>query len=94
MLGQAGHARPGGKALTWRVAEAKNRPSEVVNRALTAGPQVILLRRDAVVVIARRDYEKLTGKRSGFKRFLLGKDPSLRGVDLTRDKSPARDVRL
>jgi hypothetical protein len=51
-------------------------------------------RRDAVVVVARRDYEKLTGKRMSFKQFLLGKGPSLRGLDLHRDKSPMRNVEL
>jgi antitoxin Phd len=80
--------------VTWRLADAKNRFSELVNRALTGGPQVVLRRRDAVVVVARRDYEKLTGQRPGFKQFLLGKGPSFRGLDLTRDKSPMRNVSL
>jgi prevent-host-death family protein len=80
--------------MAWRLADAKNRFSEVVNRALTGDPQVVLRRRDAVVVVARRYYEKLTGKRMSFKQFLLGKGPSLRGLDLHRDKSPMRDVKL
>ncbi len=80
--------------MAWRLGDAKNRFSELVNRALTGGPQVVLRRRDAVVVIARRDYEKLTGKRPGFKQFLLGKGPSFRGLDLTRDESCMRNVRL
>jgi prevent-host-death family protein len=80
--------------MSWRLADAKNRFSELVNRALTGDPQVVLRRRDAVVVVARRDYEKLTGKRMGFKQFLLGEGPSLRGLDLRRDKSPMRKVKL
>jgi len=80
--------------VTWRLADAKNRFSELVNRALTGGPQVVLRRRDAVVVLARRDYERLTGQRPGFKQFLLGKGPSFRRLDLTRDKSPMRNVSL
>lgn len=80
--------------MAWRLADAKNRFSELVNRALTGDPQVILRRRDAVVVVARRDYERLTGKRVSFKQFLLGKGPSLRGLDLRRDKSPMRNVKL
>ena len=80
--------------MTWRLADAKNRFSELVNRALTGGPQVVLRRRDAVVVVDRRDYEKLTGQRPGFKQFLLGKGPSFRGLDLTRDKFPMRNVSL
>jgi antitoxin Phd len=80
--------------MAWRLADAKNRFSELVNHALTKGPQLVLRRRDAVIVVARRDYEKLTGKRSGFKQFLLGKGPSFQGLDLTRDRSPMRNVRL
>lgn len=80
--------------MAWRLADAKNRFSELVNRALTGDPQLVLRRRDAVVVVARRDYEKLTGKRLSFKQFLLGKGPSFLGLDLTRDKSPMRNVKL
>ena len=80
--------------MSWRLADAKNRFSEVVNRALGGDPQVVLRRRDAVVVLARRDYEKLAGKRMSFKQFLLGKGPSLRGLDLQRDPSPMRKVML
>jgi len=80
--------------MTWRLAEAKNRFSEVVSRALAGSPQVVVRRRDAVVVVARGDYEKLTGRRPGFKQFLMGKGPSFRGLDLTRVKSPMRKVRL
>ena len=79
---------------TWRLADAKNRFSELVNRALAGDPQIVLRRRDAVVVVARRDYEKLTGERLSFKQFLLGKGPGLRGLDLRRIKSSMRDVRL
>ena len=80
--------------MSWRLADAKNRFSELVNRALTGDPQVVMRRRDAVVVVARRDYEKLTGERMSFKQFLLGKGPSLKGLDLHRDKSLMRDVKL
>ena len=47
-----------------------------------------------MVVVAQRDYEKLTGKRPDFKTFLVGKGPSLEGLDLTRDRSRMRDVKL
>ncbi len=80
--------------MAWRLAEAKNRFSEVVNRALRGDPQLVLRRHDAVVVVARRDYEKMTGERKSFKQFLLGKGPSLRGLDLARDKSPMRHLKL
>ena len=80
--------------MAWRLADAKNRFSELVNSALAGAPQVVLRRRDAVVVVARRDYDKLTGRHPGLKQFLLGKGPSFRGLDLRRDKSPMRKVKL
>ena len=80
--------------MEWQLAEAKNRFSEVVNRALAEGPQFVHRRKDSVVVVARRDYEKLTGKRPSFKEFLAGKGPSLEGVDLSRDRSAMRDAKL
>jgi hypothetical protein len=50
-------------------------------------------RNQSVVILAEAEYEKLTGSRPSFKAHLLG-GPSLDGLDLTRDKSPPRDVEL
>jgi prevent-host-death family protein len=80
--------------MEWRLADAKNRFSELVTRALAEGPQLVRRHDDTVVVVAQRDYEKLTGKRRGFKDFLLGEGPSLDGLDLVRDGAPMRDVKL
>ena len=80
--------------MEWQLADAKNRFTELVNRALAEGPQRVRRRGDTVVVVAQRDYDKLSGKRSAFKAFLMGKGASLEGLDLTRDRSPMRDVKL
>jgi prevent-host-death family protein len=80
--------------MEWRLADAKNRFSELVTRALAEGPQLVRRHDDTVVVVAQRDYEKLTGKRRGFKDFLMGEGPSLEGLDLVRDSAPMRDVKL
>ncbi len=80
--------------MEWRLADAKNRFSELVNRAIAEGPQRVLRRDDAVIVLAQRDYEKLTGKHPGFRDFLLGKGPSLEGLDLTRDRTAMRSTKL
>lgn len=77
--------------MTWNLAEAKNRLSEVVNLALREGPQTITRRNDAVVLISAERYAELTGPRQSFKDFLLS-GPSLEGLDLDRDRSPMRDV--
>ncbi len=77
--------------MQWRLADAKNRFSEVMNQALSEGPQYVLRRNEAVVVLAVREYEKLTGERINFKQFLM-KSPNLEGLDLSRDRSPMRNV--
>ena len=79
--------------MEWRLADAKNRFSELVNRALTEGPQRVHRRNDTVVVIAKRDYERLAGDRPSFKELLLN-GPGMDDLDLDRDRSPMRDANL
>lgn len=79
--------------MIWNLAEAKNRLSEVVNLALTKGPQTITRRNDTVVVIAAEKYAELTGKKLDFKEYLL-QGVGLDELDLTRDQSAGRDVEL
>lgn len=79
--------------MTWNLADAKNRLSEVVNLALTKGPQTITRRNDTVVVISAERYAELTGKRPGFKDYLT-QGESFEGLELTRDLSPSREIDL
>ena len=46
------------------------------------------------MVVAERDFEKLTGKRPGLKEFLMREGPSFVGLDLARDGAPMRDANL
>lgn len=79
--------------MNWNLAEAKNRFSELVNLALTKGPQRVTRRKDAVIVIAAEEYERLTGKVPAFKDY-LAQGESFEGLDLGRDGSSSRDVDL
>ncbi len=79
--------------MEWNLAEAKNRFSEVVNRALTDGPQRVRRRQDAVAVVSAEEYERLVGKRKSFKEFLV-EGESFEGLNLDRDASAGRDVAL
>jgi prevent-host-death family protein len=79
--------------MEWQMADAKNRFSEVMNKALQEGPQRIRRRKDAVVVVAEAEYERLAGTRLDFKEYLI-QGESFDGVNLTRDPSPGRDVSL
>lgn len=77
--------------MEWKLAEAKNRLSELVRRALADGPQRISRRREAVMVLDEREYKRLKGKGRDFKAFLKS-GPSLDGVLQTRDRTPIRNV--
>jgi antitoxin Phd len=79
--------------MEWQLADAKNRFSELVNRALRVGPQRVRRRNDTVVVISAEEYELLKGQRVSFKEHLLLGE-SLEGVDLERDSSPMREISL
>jgi antitoxin Phd len=77
--------------MDWQLADAKNRLSELMNRALSEGPQRVRRRKDAFVVMTEAEYERLMGKRMGFKEFLM-QPVGLDQLDLSRDQSPMRDV--
>ena len=79
--------------MDWQLAEAKNRLSEVVRRALAEGPQRITRRDAAVMVIAETEYLHLTGHRPNFIDYLMT-GPSFEDLQLDRDPTPARDVDL
>jgi antitoxin Phd len=80
--------------MEWKLAEAKNRFSELVNKALLEGPQMVSRREDRVVVISEDEYQNLTGKKRNFIEFLLEGNLNLDGVNLERDKSPSRKIDL
>jgi antitoxin Phd len=79
----------------WQLQEAKARLSEVVKSTQREGPQEISVRGEAaVVVVSKVEYDRLRkGKPSLLE--LLRRSP-LVGVDLEleRDRSPSRMVRL
>ena len=61
--------------MDWRLAEAKNKFSELFNRALAEGPQRVRRRDEAVVVIAASDYERLTGRKAWLQAIPDGRGP-------------------
>ncbi|MCS7061989.1 MAG: type II toxin-antitoxin system Phd/YefM family antitoxin [Anaerolineae bacterium] len=78
--------------FTWQLQEAKNKFSEVVEAALTEGPQVITRRgMETAIVLSYADYRKLLLARKKLSDFF--RESPLVGVelDLTRDSGPARD---
>jgi prevent-host-death family protein len=78
---------------TWQLQEAKNQFSLVVENALTEGPQTVTRHGEpAVVVVAASEFRKSKAR----KKSILDLFEPLRGIelDLSRDKSLPRDVRL
>lgn len=49
--------------MVWEFADAENRLDEVIDRALTEGPQRIRRRQDTVIVVSAAEFERLTGRR-------------------------------
>ena len=79
--------------MAWDLAEAKDRLFEVVDLALSEGPQTITRQDDSVVVISAAKFAELEGRNTDFKEFLF-QGVGLHELDLTRDSSPGRDVDL
>ncbi len=80
---------------TWQLSEAKNKFSELIDRAVSNGPQIVTRRGEEVaVVLSREDYDRLTRDRSGLVDFF--RRSPLVGVelDLERDRSLPRNVQL
>jgi antitoxin Phd len=79
--------------MEWQMADAKNRFSELMNRALQEGPQRVRRRKDAVIVLAEEEYERMAGTRPDFKEYLRC-PAGLDELDLSRNQSLGRDVPL
>jgi prevent-host-death family protein len=84
--------------VQWQLQEAKNRFSEVVQRAKREGPQTITLRGErAAVILSSADYDRLTqGRPSLVDDLLAGPsfDDDLVRVIARRAERPSRDVLL
>ena len=63
--------------MTWQVQTAKQRFSELVERAVAEGPQIVTKHgREAVVVLEIGEYRRLRGVPADFKQFLLTMPPT------------------
>ena len=79
----------------WQLQEAKNRFSEVINKALGEGPQIVTRHGEEIVVIlSKAEYKRLLKSRTSLLDFF--RQSPLVGIelDLNRDQSLSRDVDL
>lgn len=84
---------------TWKLEDAKNQFSKLVQLARQQGPQIVTRHgREEVVVLAVEDYRKLARKQKGMVAFMrespLAKALAAGELKLTRSRDLARDVEL
>ena len=87
----------GTQERSWRLQEAKARFSEVVRLARHTGPQRVTVRgKDAVVVVASDEFDRLRHPGTGADLVRAMADPRVRSLDFERPKSrlPVRDMKL
>lgn len=77
--------------MDWRLADAKNRFSELFTQALSVGPQRVRRFKSAVIVLSEHDYERITGRQQSFKDFLSQGEP-FEGLDFGEDSRFGRDA--
>ena len=76
----------------WQLQEAKSKFSEVVDRALKQGVQIVTRRgRKAVVVMPFAEYERLTRQSGSLSLFLLTSPLPGSELAIERDKSLPRE---
>lgn len=80
---------------TWQLQDAKNRFSEVVERAQNQGPQFVTKRGvEAVVILSHDDFRKMMKPRKRLSELLKNSPLAGAKLDLERRKDPPRDLEL
>ncbi len=80
--------------MAWQLQAAKQRFSELVERARTDGPQVVTKHgKEAVVVVSAEEYHRLRGEQPSLLEYLRCA-PDLDALELDRDRDLGREVEL
>jgi len=80
----------------WQIQEAKNKLSELIDRALSEGPQVITRHGiEVAVVMPFEGYKKLTARKQHLGDFFMASPLPKSGLIIERDKqTQLRDTDL
>lgn len=79
--------------MEWQLQSAKNKFSEVVERAIKNGPQEITRHgKKTVVVLSMKDYQKLKSRKGSLSDFF--RNSPLRELSLERSRDFSRSVDL
>jgi prevent-host-death family protein len=77
----------------WQLQDAKSKFSEVVERALVQGAQIVTRRgKKAVVVLPFEEYERLTHSHGSLAQFLLASPLAESELVIEREKSLPRQI--
>jgi len=78
----------------WQVQEAKTKLSEVIEEAISKGPQIITRHgSERAVILSIAEYRALTAHKPDLRAYLLG-GPKLESFEVTREHDAGRDVNL
>ena len=79
----------------WKVAEAKAHLSEVIDRALSDGPQTITRRGDgAVVVVSAEEWERKARRKGNLAEFFAASPLRNSGLRIRRVQDRPRKIDL
>ena len=79
----------------WQLQEAKNKFSQLVEKAQYEGPQFATKHgKESVVVLSVKEYQKLVQPKSDLFHFIQKSPLSKTDIDIKRDKNISREVDL
>ncbi|MFZ0450358.1 MAG: type II toxin-antitoxin system Phd/YefM family antitoxin [Desulfatiglandaceae bacterium] len=79
----------------WQLQEAKNKFSNLVEKAQKNGPQIVTKRgRKTVVVLSFREYERITKPKLDLVTFLRKSSLAEVELEISRDKNLPRGIEI
>lgn len=79
----------------WTVADAKARFSEVIDRALARGPQMVTRNgKKAVVIVSNEEWERKTKRQGSLAEFFAASPLRDSGLEVVRGKDRPRKLDL
>ena len=79
----------------WQLQDAKNKFSNVVEKAQRNGPQIVTKHgKDAVVILSIKEYKKLIKPKTNLVKFFQDSPLSEEDLDFNRSKEIPRDIKL
>jgi len=80
---------------TWQLQEAKSKFSEMIERTLANGVQIVTRRgKNAVVILPFDEYQRLTKQPDSLVQFLLASPLKEAGLVFERDQNAPRNIEI